>query len=207
MGGNGEGGWRVCFSMMTWLDKVKMCFGWDKADRARIAELRRWLDSDLAGVVESLGKQLAQFKGAQPLMSNARFVRRLHSVLHEWLMGLLNGTFDGKYAKERWAFGQRLADVDLTFEDVIMLEGLVRGQFYELSQKRLVGHPEMLLPTMHALDKALNLDLALIYSGYLQVHDAEMERTLLDRFLTITGFSRTLYENLAETQGREQMVQ
>ena len=40
----------------------------------------------------------------------------------------------------------------------------------------------------------------LIYSGYLQVHDTEMERALLDRFLTITGFSRTLYENLVEAR-------
>ena len=51
---------------------------------------------------------------------------------------------------------------------------------------------------MQALEKALSLDLALIYNGYLEVRDAEMERTLLDRFLKVTGFSRTLYENLAE---------
>jgi hypothetical protein len=59
----------------------------------------------------------------------------------------------------------------------------------------------LLSSTMRTLDKALNLDLALIYSAYLEVRDAEMERTLLDRFLTVTGFSRTLYENLAGTRG------
>lgn len=204
---NGEGGWGVCFSMMVWLDRVKTCFQWDKADRARIAELCRWLDSDVSGIVESLAKLLEQLKGAQPLMSNARFVWRLHSVLHEWLMGLLNGAFDGQYAKERWVFGQRLLDADLTFADVIMLGGIVRSQFFELAQERLEGYPEELSATMRTLDKALDLDLALIYSGYLQVHDAEMERALLDRFLTITGFSRTLYENLAEAQERKQTVQ
>jgi hypothetical protein len=54
---------------------------------------------------------------------------------------------------------------------------------------------------MCTLDKALNLDLALIYSAYLEVRDAEMERALLDRFLSVTGFSRTLYENLVEARG------
>lgn len=186
--------------MMAWFDKVKMCVGWSVADQARITELRGWLNSDVSDVVEVLGNELAQFKGAQPLMSNARFVKRLHSVLREWLMGLLEGALDGKYAEERWAFGQKLVEVDLTFEDVILLEGLARRQLLELAQERLSERPEELSATMHTLDKALNLGSVLIYSGYLRVRDAEIERSLLDRFLTVTGFSRTLYENLAETR-------
>ena len=192
--------------MMAWLDRVKTCFRWDKADRARIAELCSWLDSDVSNIVESLARQLEQLKGVQPLMSNARFVWRLHTVLHEWLTGLLNGTFDGQYARERWAFGQKLMGADLTFEDIIMLGGVVRNQFFELARERLEGRPEELSATMHTLDKALDLDLTLIYSGYRQVHDAEMERALLDRFLSITGFSRTLYENLAEARERKQVA-
>jgi hypothetical protein len=166
-----------------------------------------WLDSDVSKVADSLGEQLLHLKGAQPLMSNVRFARRLRGVLSEWLVGLLNGAFDKEYAEGRRAFGQRLVDADLTFEDVIALEGLVRGRFFELARERLGECTEELSATMHTLDKALNLDLALIYSGYLQTHDAEMERALLNRFLTITGFSRTLYENLAETRKRKQAVQ
>lgn len=186
--------------MMIWFDKVKACVGWDKADRTQIAELRRWLDSDATRVIECLGKQLVQFKGTQSLMTNARFVRRLHDVLSEWLMGLLDGTFDGEYVKERCTFGRRLVEIDLAFEDVILLEGLTRKHLFELAQGQLDENPHALSATMHTLDKALSLDLALIYSGYLQIHDAEMERALLDRFLTITGFSRTLYENLVEAR-------
>jgi hypothetical protein len=186
--------------MMTWFDNVKTHVGWDKADRTQIAELRRWLDSDATGVIEGLGKQLAQFKGTQPLMANARFARRLHGVLNEWLVGLLDGTFDGEYVKERCTFGRKLVEIDLAFEDVILLEGLTRRYLFELAQSQLGEHPHALSATMHTLDKALNLDLVLIYSGYLQVHDAEMERALLNRFLTITGFSRTLYENLVEAR-------
>ncbi len=184
--------------VMAWFDRIKMYIGWDLADRARIAKLRRCLDSDLTEVIKALGKQLAKFKGTQPLMSNARFVQRLHSVLREWLMGLLNGTFDGEYVEERLTFGWELVEIDLTFEDVILLEELARRELFRFAQRRLGGRPQVLSSTMRTLNKALNLDLALIYSAYLEVRDAEMERTLLDRFLTVTGFSRTLYENLAE---------
>jgi len=187
--------------MMTWFDRIKMYVGSDLADRARLAKLRRCLDSDFTEVIKDLGKQLAEFKGTQPLMSNARFVQRLHSVLREWLMGLLDGTFDGEYIKDRLTFGRELADIDLTFEDVILLKELARKQLFEFAQKKLGEHPRVLSSTMRTLDKALNLDLALIYSAYLEVRDAEMERALLNRFLTVTGFSRTLYENLEEARG------
>jgi hypothetical protein len=135
-------------------------------------------------------------------MSNARFVQRLHSVLREWLMGLLSGSFDDGYIQARKALVQRLIEVDLTCEDVILLESLARRELFALAQTRLNGNPDALSAAMNVLDKALCLDLALIYNGYIQARDAEVERTLLDRFLAITGFSRTLYENLAEAQGR-----
>jgi hypothetical protein len=183
--------------MLAWFDKVKVFIGWDVADRARMDRLRRCLDSDLAELIQTLSRQLAQFKGTQPLMANARFVQRLHGVLREWLVGLLAGTFDNEYVEQRWTFGRKLAEIDLAFEEFILLEGLARGQLFEFAQRKLGERPRALSSTMRTLDKALNLDLALVYSAYLEVRDAEMERTLLDRFLAITGFSRTLYENLA----------
>ena len=192
---------RTCPTMMGWFDRVRIYVGWDLADRARIVKLRRCLDSDIAEVIEDLGRQLAKFKGTQPLMSNSRFVRRLHGVLREWLNGLLDGTFDEEYAKERSAFGRKLIEIDLTFEDVILLEELTRGQLFRLAKERLGERPHVLSSTMHTLDKAFSLDLAVIYSTYLEVREAEMERVLLDRFLTVTGFSRTLYESLADVQG------
>lgn len=193
--------------MIAWFDKVKTCVGWDEADQARVAELRACLNSNGADVVDTLSEQLAQLKGMQPLMSNARFARRWHSLLQEWLVGLLDGAFEGVRAKERWALGAKLTDVDLTFGDVILLEGLARQQLFELAREHLCGNSDSLAATMYTLDKALNLDLSLIYSGYRQSRDAEMERALLDRFIEVTGFSRTLYENLSGARrGRSGLV-
>ena len=190
----------MCAMGMTWFDKVKVLIGWDLADQARMTGLRRCLDSDVTGIIEALGRQLSRLKGTQPLMANARFVQRLHSVLGDWLTGLLDATFDGDYIEERWSFGQKLVEIDLTFEEFILLAGLARGHLFELAQRK-VGEQSSDLPLMMStLDKALDLDLALIYSAYLEVRTAEMERALLDRFLAVTGFSRTLYENLAEAR-------
>lgn len=183
-----------------WFERIKACVGWSPSDYDRIARLRECLDSDLDGVIEILGMQLARLKGTESLMANARFVRRLHGVLREWLVGLLEGTFDEEYARARRGFGQQMAEADLTFEDLILLEALARKQLAELARKRLNGHSRTISSTLRTLEKALCLDLALVHDGYLRVRDAQMERMLLDRFLTVTGFSRTLYENLAETR-------
>ena len=186
---------------MNWFDRVKMCVGWNSADRERMAQLRRCMDSDFAGVIEDISEQLAKFKGTQSLMFNKRFARRLHGVLREWLSGLLDGTFDQEYVKERSTFGRKLLTTDLAFEDVILLEELTRRRLWALAEERLGECSDGLLPTMHTLDKAFNLDMTLIHDAYLKIRDAEMERVLLDRFLTVTGFSRTLYENLVGARG------
>lgn len=184
----------------VWFERIKACVGWSPTDRERIARLRECLDSDLDGIIEMLGIQLAHFKGVEPLMANERFVRRLHGVLREWLTGLLDGSFDEEHIQARLRFGQRMAEADLTFEDIILVEALVRKQLAALARKRLNGRSRVLSSTLHALERALSLDLALVHGSYLQVRDAQMERALLDRFLAVTGFSRTLYENLAEAR-------
>ena len=187
--------------VMVLFDEIKAHVGWDKDDQARLAQLRRWLDSDTNDLVEGLGEKLAQFRGVQPMMGNPRFALRLRGVLLDWLEGLLSGTFDDAYVERRRAFGGELAKLDLSFEDVILLEGLVRKRLFELAQEYLNGQPREFSSTMYTLNKALDFDLALIHSSYLDARDAEMERALLDRFFAITGFSPTLYESLAEARG------
>jgi hypothetical protein len=186
--------------MTVWLDKVRICIGWDATDQTRVSRLYACLNSDLHEVVKAIGSCLVQFKDTQSLMSNARFVKRLHGVLREWLAGLLAGDFDEAYAQARWALVRELLEVDLTFEDMILVEGLARERLVGLAQARLDGGSEELWATSRALDKALRLDMAVIYGGYTRARDAAIERATLDRFLAITGFSRTLYENLAEAR-------
>ena len=193
-----QDGRRAVGGPMVWTDKVRACVDWSEEDRARLAEVRGWLDPRSDEVIEDLGDQLIQVNGARSLMTNARFTRRLRSVLREWLTGVLCGTFDDAYSENRKTLGRKLADVDLGFEDVILLEQMAVERLFELAQERLDGQPQRLSSLMQTLNKAMNCDLALVYDGCLDVRDAEMERALLDRFLTVTGFSPTLYESLVE---------
>lgn len=179
---------------MARAEKVRSCIEWNGEDRARLAAVGEWLAAEREGIVEDLGERLATFNGMRGLMTNVRFMERLHGVLRQWLMGL----FDGAPAGERRDVGHALARVDLGFEDVILLEGLMREHVFEVAQRHLSGDPDRLSDVMRTLDKALNRDLALVHAGYLDVRDAKMEQALLERFLAITGFSPTLYDSLAQ---------
>jgi hypothetical protein len=127
-------------------------------------------------------------------------------VLRDWLAGLLAGPFEQSSLDRRVSFGRRLVESEWTFDDIILLEGLMRGQLLALAQRKLGDDPHELSATIQTMNKALCLDLMLIYSGYLRVRNDEIERSLLDRFLSITGFSRTLYDNLAEARGLSRQV-
>ena len=94
--------------MTPWFERVKLCVGWNSTDQEYLENLRSVLNSDLNRMVEVLGQRLALVKGAEPLMSNARFVQRLHGLLYEWLMGLLDARFDHEYVRERRMFGTNL---------------------------------------------------------------------------------------------------
>lgn len=183
---------------MAWTDKARLCVDWYEEDRARLSDLRTWLGSECEEMIEDLAERLIKTNGTQHLMRNTRFTHRLHELLREWLTGLVEEPFDDGRAERRRALGQSLGDVDLTFEDLILLEGMTRQRLYALAQRRLVEQPQKLSSAMHTLNKAMTYDRGLVYAGCLDLHDEELEQTLLDRFLTVTGFSPTLYDSLAE---------
>lgn len=185
---------------MAWADKVRLCIDWQERDRERLAEIRAWLDLEREETIGDIAERLIRFNGVQPLMGNARFVRRLHDVLHEWLTGLLEGRFDGDGAESRRALAAKLAEVDLTFGHVILLEGMARERLSDLVRNRLGDEPAKLSSAMRTLSKAMTYDRALVYAGCLDLHDERMEQALLDRFLSVTGFSPTLYESLVEAR-------
>lgn len=187
--------------MMVWDDKVRSCVKWREGDPARLAQLRAWVDSEREAIIEELAESLIELNGARTRKSNARLVRRLQDVLGQWLLGLTDVAFEGDdndRAERRRAVGRKLAHVNLTFEDVTVMEAIAEERLFAMAWRRLGDEPERLALMMQALSKAMTYDRAFVHAGCLDLHDAELEQALLDRFLTVTGFSPSLYESLAE---------
>jgi hypothetical protein len=155
-------------------------------------------------MAEDLFEALAALDGAPSATRNARFARRLRDLIREWLTGLMDVSFDGEFAERRQSLGQRLVRLDLSFQDLVLLEAMASRRLFSLAFALMDGRPQELSLAVRTLNTAILYDRALIYAGFVELHDRELEQALLERFLSITGFSPSLYEGLAETWERNQ---
>ena len=191
---------------MSWAGNAKSWIEWGREDEARVVELQAWLEPEFEQMTEDLLQCLSSLDGVKPLMANARFAQRLQTLVHEWLTGLVDVRCEDGCVERRQALGEKLAHLDIALEDLVFLEWVACQRMFSLASERLQGRPEDLSQTLYVLNKAMMRDRVLVHAGYLELHDAELEQALLDRFLSITGFSPTLYESLAEawrwSQGR-----
>ena len=196
---------------MSWADRAESCMGWNERDDEQLASLREWLAPEKDELVGVLVERMTQLDGVPRLLRNGRLTGRLRALVEEWLLGLLAPAYDDAERQERRRdLGRRLARLDVRFEEVTLLEAMAHGQLLALTRKNLDGGADQLSLMLGALQKALSYDRGLVHAGYVEFRDSEMEQALLDRFLSITGFSPSLYEGLAETweqeRGRERRV-
>ncbi|MCJ7739425.1 MAG: hypothetical protein MUQ10_19280 [Anaerolineae bacterium] len=150
--------------------------------------------------MDVLQSQLVFFKRMQPLMLNTRCADTLHRVLRDRMDGLLLADCSESYGEHRVLTVQRLASLDLALADIILLGDLVRRELLALARKRLGGDDAAMPAMQEAIDQSISLDLMVVCNICQQLHDEEMEKALLDLLLSVTGFSRSLYEGLTVVQ-------
>jgi len=182
------------------LDNAKACVDWGESDQACIRELAGWFSADRSAVIDALQSQLVYFKHMQVLMLNTRFVDILYRVLCDWMDGLLLADYAESYVEHRVQMVQRLAGLDLALADIILLGDLVRRELFALARERLGNDAVAISAMQEVIDKSISLDMVVVCDIYQQMHDEEIEKALLDHFLSVTGFSRSLYENLTVFQ-------
>jgi len=192
---------------MSWADRAGSCIDWEERDEDRLAAIRKWLEPEKDGFVAGLVERVSRLDRVPRLLRNDRFAGRLHTVLQEWLSGLLTLACDDLDRQERRrSLGARLARLNISYDEVILIEGMTYRWLTSVITEHVDGCVDELSPTLCALHKAMTYDRGLVHAGFVDLRDSEMEQALLDRFLAITGFSPSLYEGLAETWEQGQAV-
>ena len=104
-------------------------------------------------------------------------IERLKGTLVRWLRELFSGTYDADYVARRWRVGWRHVEIGL--EQVytnVALSRLRTGLIRSL-QEKWQGHAESLKETIRALNKLLDLDLAIIEDAYQAEYAARLQRS------------------------------
>ena len=98
-------------------------------------------------------------------------------TLVQWIRDLLSGTYDRDYVTRRWRVGWRHVEIglDQVYTNVALSRlrtGLIRSL-----HEAWPGEPRTLKATVRALNKLLDLDLAIIEDAYQSEYMARLQRT------------------------------
>ena len=104
-------------------------------------------------------------------------IDRLKGTLVQWIRDLLAGRYDADYVARRWRVGWRHVEIglDQVYTNVALSRlrtGLIRSL-----HERWQGDPSTLKETVRALNKLLDLDLAIIEDAYQAEYAARLQRS------------------------------
>lgn len=128
----------------------------------RFLELAR---PNLATVVEDFYAAIRRDPGASAAITGGQAqVKRLKSTLDNWLVTLLRGPHDAAYVASRSRIGQVHVRINLAQEYMLTAMNRLRIGLLRIASECV--SPDQLQPTCEALNRALDLELALMLDTY-----------------------------------------
>jgi signal transduction histidine kinase len=158
--------------------------GWTEADAVRIAAAAPLLEPYLVALVDDFYEEIERHPGARKVITGGPAqIQRLKGTLVQWIRDLLAGNYDADYVYRRWRVGWRHVEIglDQVYTNVALSRlriGLIRA--LDESWQR---EPGGLTDTVRALNKLLDLDLAIIEDAYQAEYVARLQRT--ERLVTL----------------------
>ena len=159
---------------------------------ATLVEASKDIMPRLAEVTDSFYATLQTIPEAQPFIEGR--MDALKGTHHQWLQGVLKGPCDVNYTEAMYKVGAVHVKVNLPVEFMAGGTCLIQESFITLVTDIYADDPARVKSVLEALNAALGFSLMVMQESYQQSSLAEE----LEKFLAITGMSRTLFNNLAE---------
>jgi len=151
--------------------------GWTDADAERIVAAAPLLEPCLHDLVDDFYAEIERHPDARKVITGGQAqIDRLKGTLIQWIRDLLTGKYDAGYVARRWRVGWRHVEIGL--EQVytnVALSRLRTGLVHSLHEGWR-GEPLALKETVRALNKILDLDLAIIEDAYQAEYAARLQR-------------------------------
>jgi signal transduction histidine kinase len=152
--------------------------GWGDADARRIVAAAGLLEPYLSSLIDDFYQEIERHPEARKVITGgAAQIERLKGTLVRWIRDLLAGIYDADYVARRWRVGWRHVDIglDQVYTNVALSRlrtGLIRA-LHESWQ----GDALSLKETVHAFNKLLDLDLAIIEDAYQAEYMERLQRS------------------------------
>jgi len=181
-------------ALLRTLDEMKSYVGFDARDHAHL----RALHPQAAATVEDMIRQFYEVIDAHPGASRVfdgvdASRARLHATLKVWALECLQGPWDMEYLAKRRAIGQAHVRHRLPQRYMLLAMNVVRRWMVSLAFDSAPDR-ETLQATVAAIDKVLDIELAVMLGTYRDDLVAQMQRK--ERLATIGELAANIHHEL-----------
>jgi signal transduction histidine kinase len=156
--------------------ELQLYVGWTESDRQRVVAAAPLLEPFLRGLIDDFYAEIERHPDALKVITGGPAqIERLKGTLVTWIRDLLAGRYDEDYVARRWRVGWRHVEIGL--EQVytnVALSRLRTGLIRSLHEAWR-GAPIGLEETVRAINKLLDLDLAIIEDAYQSEYMARIQ--------------------------------
>jgi two-component system, NtrC family, sensor kinase len=152
--------------------------GWTDADAERIVAAAPSLEPYLLGLIDDFYDEIECHPRARRVITGGQAqIDRLKGTLVQWIHDLLGGRYDADYVVRRWRVGWRHVEIGLEQVYTNVALSRLRTGLVRALQESWQGELSVMRDTIRALDKLLDLDLAIIEDAYQVEYMARLQRT------------------------------
>ncbi len=152
--------------------------GWAEDDARRVTAVAPLLEPCLAALIDDFYAEIERHPGAVKVITGGREqIERLKGTLLAWVRELLSGRYDAAYVARRWRVGWRHVEIGLDQVYTNVALSRLRGGLLRALDAGWQGSAEEFRAASRALNKLLDLDLAIIEDAYQTEHLLRQQRS------------------------------
>jgi signal transduction histidine kinase len=141
--------------------------GWTGEDALRLHALAGMLEPHLLPLIDDFYAEIERHPDARKVITGGRAqIERLKGTLVQWLRELFSGSYDREYAVRRWRVGWRHVEIGLDQLYTNVALSRLRSGLIQAIGLGWQGERTDLVASIRALNKLLDLDLAIIEDAY-----------------------------------------
>lgn len=156
-------------------DEIKRYIGFDSVDEAHLRALGPRVAPHCVRIVDDFYDHILNHSGAsRSITGGDAQVGRLKKTLIVWIQGLFAGPWDEAYYERRARIGRRHVEIDLPQQYMFTAVNVIRGHILEIVLDTATEADER--AEVHAVNKLLDMELAVMLHTYREDHLSRMQR-------------------------------
>ncbi len=141
--------------------------GWTQKDEERLSDVAKWIVPYVESLVDDFYAEVQRHPETMGVLTEGPIqIRRLRLTLERWIEELFRGPYNAAYVNKHWRVGLKHVEIGLHQVYTNAALARLREKLIALLFRLAEQHPIDLLPTIAALNRRLDLDLAIIEDAY-----------------------------------------